>query len=282
MFSETLPSYILDKYKLISKNEALKEVHFPVSQNSLSKAQLRLKFEELFYIQIQLILKNFQRKSKIKGYVFPVIGDTFKSFFDLHLPFELTTAQKRVVKEIRRDLGSGRQMNRLLQGDVGSGKTIVALLSILIAIDNGFQSCLVAPTEILAQQHFESIQYLLKKSDGVNIELLTGSVNLKKRKIIHEKLNNGELHILIGTHAVFEDNVKFKNLGLAIIDEQHRFGVAQRSSLWVKNKIPPHILVMTATPIPRTLAMSLYGDLDISIIDSLPPGRKPIKNLTSI
>ena len=183
LFSETLPSYILDKYKLISKNEALKEVHFPVSQNSLSKAQSRLKFEELFYIQIQLILKNFQRKSKIKGYVFPVIGDTFKSFFDLYLPFELTTAQKRVVKEIRRDLGSGRQMNRLLQGDVGSGKTIVALLSILIAIDNGFQSCLVAPTEILAQQHFESIQYLLKKSVGVNIELLTGSVNLKKGKL---------------------------------------------------------------------------------------------------
>ena len=183
LFSETLPLYILDKYKLISKNEALKEVHFPVSQNSLSKAQSRLKFEELFYIQIQLILKNFQRKSKIKGYVFPLIGHTFKSFFDLHLPFELTTAQKRVVKEIRRDLGSGRQMNRLLQGDVGSGKTIVALLSILIAIDNGFQSCLVAPTEILAQQHFESIQYLLKKSVGVSIELLTGSVNLKKGKL---------------------------------------------------------------------------------------------------
>ena len=183
LFSETLPLYILDKYKLISKNEALKEVHFPVSQNSLSKAQSRLKFEELFYIQIQLILKNFQRKSKIKGYVFPLIGQTFKSFFDLHLPFELTTAQKRVVKKIRRDLGSGRQMNRLLQGDVGSGKTIVALLSILIAIDNGFQSCLVAPTEILAQQHFESIQYLLKKSVGVSIELLTGSVNLKKGKL---------------------------------------------------------------------------------------------------
>ena len=279
LFSETLPSYLLEKYKLMSKNQALKEVHFPLSQNSLSKAQARLKFEELFYIQIQLILKNFQRKSKIKGYVFPFIGDAFKSFFDLHLPFELTIAQKRVVKEIRRDLGSGRQMNRLLQGDVGSGKTIVALLSILIAIDNGFQSCLVAPTEILAQQHFESIKNLLKKYVGVNIELLTGSVSLKKRKIIHEKLNSGKLHLLIGTHAVFEDNVKFKNLGLAIIDEQHRFGVAQRSSLWTKNKIPPHILVMTATPIPRTLAMSLYGDLDISIIDSLPPGRKPIKTL---
>ena len=278
LFSETLPSNLLEKHKLMYKNLALKEVHFPISQNNLSKAQARLKFEELFYLQIQLILKNLQRKSKIKGFVFPKIGNTFNAFFDLHLPFELTRAQKRVVKEIRKDLGSGRQMNRLLQGDVGSGKTIVALLSILITIDNGFQSCLVAPTEILAQQHFESIQKLLKKSN-IDIELLTGSVNLKKRKTIHEKLNSGRLNILIGTHAVFEDNVKFKNLGLAIIDEQHRFGVAQRSSLWTKNKIPPHILVMTATPIPRTLAMSLYGDLDISIIDCLPPGRKPTKTI---
>ena len=278
LFSETLPSNLLEKHKLMYKNLALKEVHFPISQSSLSKAQARLKFEEFFYLQIQLILKNLQRKSKIKGFVFPKIGNTFNAFFDLHLPFELTRAQKRVVKEIRKDLGSGRQMNRLLQGDVGSGKTIVALLSILIAIDNGFQSCLVAPTEILAQQHFESIQKLLKKSN-IDIELLTGNVNLKKRKKIHEKLNSGRLNILIGTHAVFEDNVKFKNLGLAIIDEQHRFGVAQRSSLWTKNKIPPHILVMTATPIPRTLAMSLYGDLDISIIDSLPPGRKPTKTI---
>ena len=275
-FSETLPPYLLDHYKLIAKEKALKEVHYPTTQHDLSRAQARLKFEEFFYLQMQLILKNLQRKKKIKGFTFSEVGRAFHTFFKEHLPFPLTQAQKRVVKEIRMDLGSGRQMNRLLQGDVGSGKTIVALLSMLIAIDNKFQACLVAPTEILAQQHYQSLSSLLHGT-GVQIALLTGSTKAKERKPLFEALETGTLNILIGTHAVFEEKVQFKNLGLAIIDEQHRFGVAQRAKLWAKNEIPPHVLVMTATPIPRTLAMSIYGDLDLSVIDELPPGRKPVK-----
>ena len=277
-FSETLPKYVLDYYKLIDKNVALKEIHFPTSQKKLSQAQIRLKFEELTYIQLQLILKNQQRKMKIKGFLFSEIGSTLKNFYNHQLPYQLTSAQKRVIREIREDMGSGRQMNRLLQGDVGSGKTIVALFAILIAIENNFQACFVAPTEILAQQHFNSFRELLSDSN-INLNLLTGSTKAKERKIINLGLENGTLQILIGTHAVFEENVRFKNLGLAIIDEQHRFGVAQRAKLWSKNTTPPHILVMTATPIPRTLAMSLYGDLDISLIDEMPPGRKPIKTM---
>ena len=277
-FSETLPKYVLDYYKLINKNVALKEIHFPTSQKKLSQAQIRLKFEELTYIQLQLILKNQQRKRKIKGFLFSEIGSTLKNFYNHQLPYQLTSAQKRVIREIREDMGSGRQMNRLLQGDVGSGKTIVALFAILIAIENNFQACFVAPTEILAQQHFNSLRELLSDSN-INLNLLTGSTKAKERKIINLGLENGTLQILIGTHAVFEENVRFKNLGLAIIDEQHRFGVAQRAKLWSKNTTPPHILVMTATPIPRTLAMSLYGDLDISLIDEMPPGRKPVKTM---
>ena len=277
-FSETLPKYILDYYKLIDKNVALKEIHFPTSHKKLSQAQIRLKFEELTYIQLQLILKNQQRKRKIKGFLFSEIGSTLKNFYNHQLPYQLTSAQKRVIREIREDMGSGRQMNRLLQGDVGSGKTIVALFAILIAIENNFQACFVAPTEILAQQHFNSLRDLLSDSN-INLNLLTGSTKAKDRKIINLGLENGTLPILIGTHAVFEENVRFKNLGLAIIDEQHRFGVAQRAKLWSKNTTPPHILVMTATPIPRTLAMSLYGDLDISVIDEMPPGRKPVKTM---
>ena len=277
-FSETLPKYVLDYYKLINKNVALKEIHFPTSQKKLSQAQIRLKFEELTYIQLQLILKNQQRKRKIKGFIFSEIGSTLKNFYNHQLPYQLTSAQKRVIREIREDMGSGRQMNRLLQGDVGSGKTIVALFAILIAIENNFQACFVAPTEILAQQHFNSFRELLSDSN-INLNLLTGSTKAKERKIINLGLENGTLQMLIGTHAVFEENVRFKNLGLAIIDEQHRFGVAQRAKLWSKNTTPPHILVMTATPIPRTLAMSLYGDLDISLIDEMPPGRKPIKTM---
>ena len=275
-FSETLPPYLLEHYKLIAKEKALKEVHYPSTQHDLSRAQARLKFEEFFYLQMQLILKNLQRKKKIIGFTFSEVGSAFHTFFKEHLPFPLTQAQKRVVKEIRMDLGSGRQMNRLLQGDVGSGKTIVALLSMLIAIDNQFQACLVAPTEILAQQHYHSLSSLLHGT-GVQIALLTGSTKAKERKPLFEALETGTLNILIGTHAVFEEKVHFKNLGLAIIDEQHRFGVAQRAKLWAKNEIPPHVLVMTATPIPRTLAMSIYGDLDLSVIDELPPGRKPVK-----
>lgn len=277
-FSESLPKYILDHFKLISKEEALHQVHYPSTQNLLARAQMRLKFEEFFYMQLQLILKNHQRKQKIKGYVFALVGSVFLNFFENQLPFALTEAQKRVVKEIRADLGSGRQMNRLLQGDVGSGKTIVALLAMLISIDNGFQATLVAPTEILAQQHYQSLSSLLEGTE-IRCALLTGSSSKKERLLLHEALESGVLSILVGTHAVFEEKVQFHNLGLAIIDEQHRFGVAQRARLWHKNEIPPHILVMTATPIPRTLAMSIYGDLDISIIDTLPPGRKPIKTL---
>lgn len=287
-FQETLPTPLLQQLKLVSKNEALFNVHFPKSQAHLARAQYRLKFEELFYIQLQLIRKNILHKSKIKGHTFDKIGDHFNTFFSEHLPFELTNAQKRVIKEIRNDMGSNAQMNRLLQGDVGSGKTIVALMSMLIALDNGFQACLMAPTEILSVQHYTGLKELCKYLN-TSIEILTGSTKTSKRREIHKKLENGELDILIGTHALLEDKVKFKNLGLAIVDEQHRFGVEQRSKLWHKGgpsaevggarAIPPHILVMTATPIPRTLAMSIYGDLDISVIDELPPGRKDIKTV---
>ncbi|WP_430907972.1 ATP-dependent DNA helicase RecG [Maribacter sp. 2-571] len=277
-FSESLSPWLLDALKLLSKSEAIFNVHFPKSQALLARAQFRLKFEELFYIQLQLIAKKQLRKQKIKGLPFDRVGTLFHDFYNNFLPFELTNAQKRVVKEIRADLGSNAQMNRLLQGDVGSGKTIVAVLIMLLAIDNGFQACLMAPTEILATQHYNGIQQLLKGT-GIECALLTGSVKQSVRKPLHEQLEEGSLQILIGTHALLEDKVKFKNLGLAIVDEQHRFGVAQRSKLWHKNTLPPHILVMTATPIPRTLAMSLYGDLDISVIDELPPGRKPIKTV---
>ncbi len=277
-FQESLSPYLITDLKLLSKAEALFNIHFPKNQELLAKAQFRLKFEELFFIQLQLLRKNLLHKQKIKGFSFEQIGEHFNDFYKNHLPFELTGAQKRVIKEIRSDMGSGAQMNRLLQGDVGSGKTIVALMSMLIALDNKFQACLMAPTEILAIQHYNGLKELCEKID-ISIYLLTGSTKTSKRREIHEKLENGEIHILIGTHALLEDKVKFNNLGLAVIDEQHRFGVAQRAKLWKKNHIPPHVLVMTATPIPRTLAMSLYGDLDISVIDELPPGRKPIKTV---
>jgi ATP-dependent DNA helicase RecG len=278
LFSETLPDYLTQDLKLIPKNAALFNIHFPKSADALAKAQFRLKFEELFFIQLQLIMKNLIQKHKIKGHPFTKVGEFFNEFYQNHLPFELTNAQKRVIKEIRTDMGTNAQMNRLLQGDVGSGKTIVAFMSMLLGMDNGFQACLMAPTEILANQHFIGLSELAKNLN-INIKILTGSTKTSNRKIIHEELENGTLQILIGTHALLEDKVKFHNLGLAIIDEQHRFGVEQRSKLWKKNDIPPHILVMTATPIPRTLAMSLYGDLDISVIDELPPGRKPIQTV---
>ena len=289
-FAETLSKNLLKENQLISKSEALFNIHFPQNQEALSKAKFRLKFEELFYIQLQLILKKLINKKKIKGLPFDKVGDHFNNFYKHHLPFELTNAQKRVLKEIRSDLGSHAQMNRLLQGDVGSGKTIVALMSVLMAIDNGYQACLMAPTEILSVQHYNGLVELCKDLK-IRIKLLTGSSKTSERKEIHNLLENGELDLLIGTHALLEDKVKFKNLGLAIIDEQHRFGVKQRSKLWKKGPsiilengeqsapIPPHILVMTATPIPRTLAMSIYGDLDISIIDELPPGRQAIKTV---
>ncbi|WP_418513403.1 ATP-dependent DNA helicase RecG [Corallibacter sp.] len=277
-FIETLSKPLLSELKLPSKSEALLNIHFPKNQDLLARAQYRLKFEELFYIQLQLTLKNLIHKSKIKGFPFNSVGTYFNTFFKTHLPFELTNAQKRVLKEIRADLGSNAQMNRLLQGDVGSGKTIVAFMSMLMALDNGFQACLMAPTEILSVQHYNGLSELCKNLN-ISIKTLTGSSNTSERKEIHESLENGSLQILIGTHALLEDKVKFKNLGLAIIDEQHRFGVEQRSKLWKKNTTPPHILVMTATPIPRTLAMSVYGDLDISIIDELPPGRQAIKTV---
>ena len=277
-FYDTLSEEIKEELKLISRADALFNIHFPKSQELLSSAQFRLKFEELFYIQLQLLIKNMLHKQRIKGFVFDRIGSNFTGFYKEHLPFQLTGAQKRVIKEIRSDLGSGAQMNRLLQGDVGSGKTIVALMSMLIALDNGFQACLMAPTEILSVQHYNGLFELCKELN-TSIFILTGSTKASKRREIHEKLENGEIDILIGTHALLEDKVKFANLGLAIIDEQHRFGVEQRSKLWKKNHLPPHILVMTATPIPRTLAMSLYGDLDISVIDELPPGRQSIKTV---
>ncbi|WP_412560499.1 ATP-dependent DNA helicase RecG [Winogradskyella sp. MIT101101] len=277
-FVETLSNSIRGELKLLSKSDALFNVHFPKSPELLSRAQFRLKFEELFYIQLQLILKNLIHKSKIKGLVFDKVGDYFNTFYNDHLPFELTNAQKRVLKEIRSDLGSNAQMNRLLQGDVGSGKTIVAFMSMLMGLDNGFQCCLMAPTEILSVQHYNGLQEWCNKLN-ISISLLTGSSKTSERRKIHENLENGNLQILVGTHALLEDKVKFKNLGLAIIDEQHRFGVKQRSKLWHKNELPPNVLVMTATPIPRTLAMSVYGDLDISVIDELPADRKPIKTV---
>ena len=277
-FQESLSHSMLYELKLLDKSEAMFNIHFPKNQELLAKAQFRLKFEELFYIQLQLIAKKLTRQQKIKGFPFDQVGEYFNDFYKNKLPFELTEAQKRVIKEIRADLGSNAQMNRLLQGDVGSGKTIVAVMTMLLAIDNGFQACLMAPTAILAQQHYQGISELLEGTE-ITCALLTGSVKQSARRPIHQQLENGELHILIGTHALLEDKVRYKNLGLAIIDEQHRFGVAQRSKLWHKNEYPPHILVMTATPIPRTLAMSLYGDLDISVIDELPPGRKPIQTV---
>ncbi|MFL0078712.1 ATP-dependent DNA helicase RecG [Tenacibaculum maritimum] len=276
--AENLPAYLLEKEKLIDKKEALLNIHFPKSQELLAKAQYRLKFEELFFIQLQLLQKKLIRKSKIKGYSFSEVGEKFNSFYKNYLPFDLTNAQKRVLKEIRKDVGSNAHMNRLLQGDVGSGKTIVALLTMLLALDNGFQATIMAPTEILAIQHYNGIKELLEGMD-ISIELLTGSTRAKKRREIHGNLETGGLDILVGTHALLEDKVRFHNLGIAIIDEQHRFGVAQRSKMWQKSELPPHILVMTATPIPRTLAMSVYGDLDISVIDELPPGRKEIKTV---
>ena len=278
LFTETLPDYLINELKLIPKKAALFNIHFPKSTEVLAKAKFRLIFEELFFIQLQLITKNLIRKHKIKGHPIATVGENFNDFYQYHLPFQLTNAQKRVIKEIRTDMGSNAQMNRLLQGDVGSGKTIVAFMSMLLALDNGFQACLMAPTEILANQHFVGLSELAETLN-INIRILTGSTKIAQRRIIHEELENGTLHILIGTHALLEDKVKFKNLGLAVIDEQHRFGVEQRSKLWKKNVIPPHVLVMTATPIPRTLAMSLYGDLDISVIDELPPGRKPIQTV---
>ncbi|PKP34975.1 MAG: ATP-dependent DNA helicase RecG [Bacteroidetes bacterium HGW-Bacteroidetes-17] len=278
MLSETLSQEIINKLKLISREEALLNIHFPKDPQLLSRAQSRLKFEELFFIQLKLLRHKINRAQKIKGNVFSTVGKYVNEFYAKNLPFELTNAQKRVIKEIRTDLGSGKQMNRLLQGDVGSGKTLVALMAILIALDNGFQACIMAPTEILATQHAKSIQAMLNNLE-VKLILLTGSTKTAERKIIHEQLQSGELNVLIGTHALIEDAVKFKTLGLVIIDEQHRFGVEQRAKLWRKNNIPPHILVMTATPIPRTLGMTLYGDLDFSVIDELPPGRKAIKTI---
>lgn len=273
---DTLPAYLLKKFALMNLTESLVNVHFPKNADALKKARQRLKFEELFYIQLSILQQTRWRDMQYRGFVFGQIGHFFNSFYKDYLPFELTNAQKRVLREIRTDVGSGRQMNRLLQGDVGSGKTLVALMAMLMAVDNGFQACIMAPTEILATQHFASLNEFIKDL-GVNIALLTGSTKKKDRIELHEKLQNGELNILIGTHALIEDTVQFKNLGMVVIDEQHRFGVEQRSKLWKKNINPPHILVMTATPIPRTLAMTLYGDLKVSVIDELPPGRKPIQ-----
>ena len=275
---ETLPLQILTKNHLMSLTEALKNIHFPGNPDLLRRAQYRLKFEELFYVQLNILRYAKDRQRKYRGYIFEKVGDVFNTFYAKNLPFELTGAQKRVLKEIRNDVGSGRQMNRLLQGDVGSGKTLVALMSMLLAIDNDYQACMMAPTEILVNQHYETIKSLLFGMD-VRVELLTGSVKGKKREAVLKGLLTGEVNILIGTHAVIEEAVHFFSLGLVIIDEQHRFGVEQRARLWSKNIQPPHVLVMTATPIPRTLAMTLYGDLDVSVIDELPPGRKPITTI---
>jgi ATP-dependent DNA helicase RecG len=277
---ETLPDCLLNKYKLLSLPEALLNIHFPQSQELLVRARNRLKFDELFYIQLGILRHRTARINVNQGLVFDKIGERFKYFFENNLPFSLTEAQKRVIREMRRDMNSGKQMNRLLQGDVGSGKTLVALMTMLIAADNGFQSCIMAPTEILATQHFSSIVQFLKDMD-VKVGLLTGSTKKSQRTILYDELAEGKIDILIGTHALIEDNVRFKNLGLAVIDEQHRFGVEQRAKLWSKSATLPHIIVMTATPIPRTLAMTVYGDLDVSIIDELPPGRKPVKTLLS-
>ncbi len=275
---ESLTHSIIQDFNLFTKLEALKQIHFPDSKTLLEKARFRLKFEELFYVQLKLLRSNLVRHQMIQGFVFNKVGDAFNNFYNHHLPFQLTNAQKRVMKEIRVDMGSGKQMSRLVQGDVGSGKTLVALLSMLLAIDNGFQACLMAPTEILAKQHFATISELLEPM-GLKVALLTGSSKTKARRELHTDLQSGAIHILIGTHALIEDVVVFKNLGLVVIDEQHRFGVAQRGKMHKKNTQPPHVLIMTATPIPRTLAMTLYGDLDTSVIDELPPGRKPITTM---
>ncbi len=275
---ETLTSALVTDFNLISKAEALKQIHFPDSKMLLDKARFRLKFEELFFVQLKILRSSTLRHQSSVGFLFNKVGELFNNFYNHYMPFQLTNAQKRVVKEIRIDMGSGKQMSRLVQGDVGSGKTLVALLSMLLACDNGFQSCLMAPTEILAKQHYITISELVKPL-GLTVELLTGSTKTKARRVLHEFLQNGQVNILIGTHALIEDVVIFKNLGLVVIDEQHRFGVAQRAKMHKKNSRPPHVLIMTATPIPRTLAMTLYGDLDTSVIDELPPGRKPITTM---
>jgi len=273
---ETLPDWLIKKYALYPRPKALEQIHFPQNNDLLNKARHRLKFEELFFIQLSIVRQTKYREQRYRGFVFGKVGQYFNDFYEHCLPFSLTDAQKRVLREIRADMNSGRQMNRLLQGDVGSGKTIVALMSALIALDNNFQACVMAPTEILAIQHFQTIEQLIRPL-GVNVALLTGSTKKSDRIVSHEQLRNGTLQLLIGTHALLEDNVEFKNLGFVVIDEQHRFGVAQRAKLWTKNVQPPHVLVMTATPIPRTLAMTLYGDLDVSVLNELPPGRKPIQ-----
>ena len=275
---ETLPDFIINRLHLVSRDAALRMIHYPHSHQEMQKAQVRLKFEELFYVQLNILRYASDQRRKYRGYIFNRIGDIFNGFYAHHLPFELTGAQKRVMHEIRADMCSGRQMNRLLQGDVGSGKTLVALMTMLIALDNGYQACLMAPTEILAEQHLQTIRDFLQGMD-IRVELLTGIVKGKKRKEILDGLATGDIQILIGTHAVIEDPVAFHRLGVAVIDELHRFGVAQRAKLWAKSENPPHVLVMTATPIPRTLAMTIYGDLDVSVIDELPPGRKPIQTL---
>lgn len=272
---ETLPAWFIKRHNLMYLHEALHNIHFPESPDNLRQAQYRLKFEELFYIQLNILKLKFNRKAAFRGHVFGKVGACFNDFYFHHLPFPLTDAQKRVIREIRADCGSGKQMNRLLQGDVGSGKTLVALMCMLLALDNGYQACIMAPTEILANQHFETISEMLKDTP-VNVGLLTGSTKKRDRDTLHEELRDGRMQILVGTHALLEEVVHFKNIGLVVIDEQHRFGVAQRAKLWQKNTVPPHVLVMTATPIPRTLAMTLYGDLDVSVIDQLPPGRKPV------
>ena len=273
--AETIPDFITSRLHLMSRDEALRKIHYPLDAKELEKARTRLKFEELFYVQLNILRYASDHRRKYRGYVFSHVGDYFNTFFHQYLPFSLTEAQKRVIREIRKDTGSGKQMNRLLQGEVGSGKTLVALMSMLIALDNGYQACIMAPTEILAEQHLQTIQGFL---NGMNIrvELLTGIVKGKKRQAVLDGLLDGSVQILVGTHAVIEDTVQFANLGMVVVDEQHRFGVAQRAKLWTKNTNPPHVLVMTATPIPRTLAMTLYGDLDVSVIDELPPGRKPV------
>lgn len=278
VIDETLSPQLIHTHRLMSLTDALYNIHFPQSPDLLRKAQYRLKFEELFYIQLNILRYTKERRNKFRGLLFERVGEVFNTFYSQNLPFQLTGAQKRVIKEMRRDMGSGRQMNRLLQGDVGSGKTLVALMTMLIALDNGFQACMMAPTEILATQHYETIRRFLEGMD-VRVELLTGTVKGKRRETILRDLLTGAVNILIGTHAVIEDTVNFSSLGLVVIDEQHRFGVAQRAKLWAKNTCPPHVLVMTATPIPRTLAMTLYGDLDVSVIDELPPGRKPIQTV---
>lgn len=278
VITETLPRSIIERLKLMSLRESLINIHNPQSNEKLQAARLRLKFEELFYIQLNIQRYSRRRNAQLTGFRFPRIRQYFNTFYSQQMPFELTGAQKRVIKEIRADMGTGKQMNRLLQGDVGSGKTLVALLCMLIALDNGTQACLMAPTEILATQHYETISSMVAPI-GINVKLLTGSTRKKERDIIHSQLTDGSLHILIGSHAVIEDNVQFKNLGFVVIDEQHRFGVAQRARLWQKNMVVPHVLVMTATPIPRTLAMTIYGDLSVSVIDELPPGRKPVTTL---